>query len=100
MIKTRIAFKTDLTENWNDSIVPERGEICIYSNGINTNRKDSQGNNIYIPKIKFGDGNKNVSQLSFFGGVPISESVLNSILYNENYTSLLDNFTLDNSILM
>ena len=79
MIKTRIAFKTDTSENWNN-FQPELGEMCIYSDAIDYHKKDSNGNDIYMSKFKIGTGDKDVSQLPFTGGVPISESVIKSII--------------------
>lgn len=96
MIKTRIAFKVDTIENWNN-FQPELGEVCIYSDAIDCHRKDSKGNDVYMPKFKIGTGDKDVSQLSFVGGVPISESVINSIIGVTS--SHLGSFTLGTSVL-
>lgn len=88
-LKTRILLKTDLTENWekaNDSFIPKRGEVCIYLDRIKTDELDENGESIFIPGIKVGDGSSYINELEFIGEIYITteeiEEMTNIKIYN------------------
>ena len=65
-LKARILLKSDLTENWEkaiDSFIPKRGEVCIYLDKTRTGEFDKDGNPIFIPGIKVGDGISYINEL-------------------------------------
>lgn len=63
-IKTRIQLKRDTTANWNAArgFIPLQGEIIIYLDGRS---KVENGETIYYPTIKIGDGKAYVQDLPF-----------------------------------
>ena len=79
--KTRILMKTDTTANWAlaTTFVPLPGEICVYSDGIDTGTVDENGNKIYSSGIKVGDGRTNVNDLLFTNAVAIPSDEISRI---------------------
>ena len=80
--KTRILMKTDTTSNWEKAVnfTPLLGEICIYSDGIATNDFDEEGNQIFSPGIKIGDGETLIKNLPFINEIKaISLEEINKI---------------------
>lgn len=59
-IKGRMAQKADTEANWNKAtgFIPLKGEICIYLPDTNNTE----------PRIKVGDGSKNIASLPFLSG--------------------------------
>lgn len=79
MIKTRIQFKIDKTENWNESFQPLAGELCIFSDYEDTKNKNHLGNKIYKSNIKIGSGNKALSNLLFLFEEGIEEASIRDL---------------------
>lgn len=86
-IQTRIASKSDTTQNWekNPNFVPFLGEICIYTNRFTNN-------NISIPGVKIGDGINYIKDLPFID-TEINERItllIEDIDQKLDYTSEID----------
>lgn len=67
-IKSRILLKTDTTNNWaraENSFIPQPGEVCIYSDGLDSGQRDSEGSTIWIPLIKIGNGRNYINELPY-----------------------------------
>ena len=64
---TRIRSKTDTTENWQSqrTFVPLKGEVIIYSDY--KSKLNDDGETVYIPAIKIGDGSTYGVDLPFVG---------------------------------
>ena len=89
-IKSRIQFKTDTLENW-ENFIPERGELCICSDFVDTGLVNKKGNKIYKPGLKIGtNGNTSFNSLPF-----LSEEYIT----NEKILSLFDSIDHPNSVL-
>lgn len=73
MFNTRIVHKHDIESNWNKAVnfIPKNGEIIVY---------DADENYSY-PRIKVGDGVKNINSLSFITDA-LEEYVMNEITKN------------------
>ena len=85
IVNTRIKLKRDSTDNWNAArgFIPLEGELIIYDDykpsyilnvdgsyrldaeGNPITRKDGEGNTLYAPGIKIGDGKAYVQDLPF-----------------------------------
>lgn len=121
MQNARIKFKTGTTQEWADienTFTPKLGELCIYTDYIETDEENEQGQKLYKPGIKIGLGNTLISQLPFLfesyitnleidtmmGLVTrvnvLGEGKLGAFILGENASSnLLDTATLDSLIL-
>ena len=71
-VNTRIQFKRDTTENWNNAIgfIPLAGEVIVYTDyETKTYQTEEYGetvtNTVQIPNIKIGTGNAYVQDLAF-----------------------------------
>lgn len=71
-INTRIQFKRDTTENWNNAVgfIPLAGEVIVYTDyETKTYQTEEYGETvtktIQIPNIKIGTGNAYVQDLAF-----------------------------------
>lgn len=64
-IKTRMQQKRDTTANWNTrtDFIPLAGEIIIYTDRYS--ETDAEGNTVYHPGIKIGDGSAYCIDLPF-----------------------------------
>ena len=117
----RIKFKTGTIQEWADienTFIPKLGELCIYTNYIETDEENEQGQKLYKPGIKIGLENIPISQLPFLSesyitnleidammglvtGINVlGKGKLGSFILGENASSnLLDTATLDSLIL-
>ena len=71
-VNTRIQFKRDTTENWNNAIgfIPLAGEVIVYTDyETKTYQTEEYGETVtktvQIPNIKIGTGNAYVQDLAF-----------------------------------
>jgi len=71
-INTRIQFKRDTTENWNNAVgfIPLAGEVIVYTDyETKTYQTEEYGETVtktvQIPNIKIGTGNAYVQDLAF-----------------------------------
>lgn len=88
-IKSRIQFKMDTLENW-ENFVPERGELCICSDFIDTGLVNKKGNKIYKPGLKIGtNGNTSFSSLPFLSEEYITNESILRLFNSENTTNIL-----------
>ncbi len=64
MLRTRIQSKIDTTAHWNaaTTFIPLKGEVIVYSD---YSYKMVEGNRVYIPNFKVGDGLAYVPDLPF-----------------------------------
>lgn len=98
-IKTRIQFKTDALKNW-ENFTPERGELCICSDFIDTGLVNKKGNKIYKPGLKIGtNGTTPFNSLSFVSEEYITNESILKLFNSENTTNILDEAYLDSIIL-
>lgn len=79
-IQTRILLKSDITANWEKAtnFIPKKGEACIYLDRFKS--IDSQGNSIYVPGIKVGDGNTPIGKLLFLGDDYITTEQIQNLM--------------------
>ena len=65
IINTITTISHDTKANWNKfpTFVPQKGELIVYSDW--KTKTDENGNTIYIPGIKFGDGNAYLIDIPF-----------------------------------
>ena len=80
-IKARVLLKSDITENWdkvNNFFIPEKGQVCIYLDGIKV--ENESGKDFYVPKIKIGDGTSFINELEFISDNYISKEQIDSLL--------------------
>ena len=63
--KNRLLVRRDTTANWNArrDFVPLDGELIIYTD--HRSIIDSNGNTVYVPGIKMGDGNAYLIDIPF-----------------------------------
>lgn len=101
-IKTRMLFKSDTTKNWEpeniDSenlFIPLIGELCIYTNRIDTGNKNNNNNPIYVSGIKIGNGINDIKTLPFISDDYITDEEIDIIVQNNT----LDSFILEKSVL-
>ena len=71
-VNTRIQFKRDTTENWNNAVgfIPLAGEVIVYTDyETKTYQTEEYGETVtktvQIPNIKIGTGNAYVQDLAF-----------------------------------
>lgn len=109
IVNTRIKLKRDSTANWNAArgFVPLEGELIIYTdyqpsyvlnidgtysldnNGNPIIRKDKDGNVLYTPGIKIGDGKAFVQDLPFIDD-ELREKLITHINNTEIHVTLQD----------
>lgn len=67
-VNARLVVRRDTTANWNANLgfIPLRGEIIVYTDHGTV--EDNQGNTVYVPGIKVGDGSAYLVDLPFVGG--------------------------------
>lgn len=99
MSKTRIQFKTDTVENWDDSFSPLEGELCIFSNYSDTGLINHLGNKIYRPNIKIGTKNKKILDLPFLSNSYITEEEIQNLFKSDDTTPILGTMKLNSAIL-
>ena len=83
--KTRILLKTDTKANWEKaagSFIPKAGEVCIYSDRIQTT--NDAGETVYIPGVKVGDGTSYIDELEFMGDDYITSEDIDAIFGSES----------------
>ena len=99
-INTRIKFKRDTTQHWNDArgFIPLQGELIIY-NDYKTVVKTIDGiaRNVQIPGIKIGDGLTYVQDLPFIDD-ELRETIMTHINNPNLHVSEADRLFWDNKI--
>jgi hypothetical protein len=98
-IRSRIQFKMDTLKNW-ENFIPQKGELCICSEFIDTGLENKQGNKIYQPGLKIGiDGTTPFKSLPFVSEEYITNESILRLFNSENTTNILDEAYLDSIIL-
>ena len=97
---TRIKQKADTTANWatKTEFIPFEGEIIIYTDRFVTT---DDGNTVYYPGVKIGDGNAYVVDLPFIDDYKTATIVeqLNDHVNDTNiHTSLIEKSTWNDKI--
>ena len=99
-INTRIKFKRDTTQHWNDArgFIPLQGELIIY-NDYKTVVKTIDGTvrNMQVPGIKIGDGLTYVQDLPFVDD-ELRETIMNHINNPNLHVSDADRLFWNNKI--
>lgn len=99
-INTRIKFKRDTTQHWNDArgFIPLQGELIIY-NDYKTVVKtiDGTARNVQVPGIKIGDGLTYVQDLPFVDD-ELRETIMNHINNPNLHVSDADRLFWNNKI--
>ena len=81
-MKTRILFKADTKENWEVqeyNLQTLKGELYFYINYLETDRINHQGEKIYSPQLKIGDGSSSLSKIFFIKNDYITTSQIDAL---------------------
>ena len=82
----RVVTKTAAEWGAETSYIPEAGFLCVYSDYLKT--EDSQGNPVYTPALKVGDGKTYLIDLPFISGTGanelLNEHINNKVVHIEN----------------
>ena len=109
IVKAKASIRLGTKEYWNNNplIVPEKGELIVYTD---YSSKIGDGQTVYIPRMKIGDGSVVVVDLPYVGDdieLMIQAHILDNDLHlrhgerqfwNNKVTTLLD--TIDNENLI
>lgn len=109
LLKAKASIRMGTKEYWesNPLIIPEKGELIVYSDYTS---KEIDGQTVYIPKMKIGDGSVVVCDLPFVGEdieLLIQAHILDDDLHlrygerqfwNNKVTTLLDSVDAENLI--
>lgn len=80
--KTRITFKIDTKTNWEiqeNNFQTLKGELYFYSDYYDTGKLNSNGDKIYIPQLKIGNGSSKLKDLVFFKNNYISTTQIDAL---------------------
>ena len=82
-IKSRILLKTGTKSDWEQAInfSPLPGEVCVYTDRFQT---EVNGELVWVPGIKIGDGGTNINDLPFIGDEYITDEDI-AIACNQNF---------------
>lgn len=99
-IESRIQFKRDTTENWNNArgFIPLAGEVIVY-NDYKTIKREINGvvKDVNVPWIKIGTGNAYVQDLPFVEE-DINDRLMEHINNMEIHTTLQEKVFWNNKI--
>ena len=99
-INTRIQFKRDTTQHWNDAhgFIPFEGEIIVY-NDYKTIIKEIDGESVQvqIPGMKIGDGQAYVQDLPFVDA-ELRDKIMNHITNPEVHVTLQEKLFWNNKL--
>ena len=99
-IESRIQFKRDTTENWNNArgFIPLAGEVIVYSD-YKTIKREINGvvKDVNVPWIKIGTGNAYVQDLPFVEE-DINDRLMEHINNMEIHTTLQEKVFWNNKI--
>ena len=104
MVRSRIQFKHDTTEHWNQAIgfIPLQGEVIIYDDYKTVTYVVEENGEVvtktrYIPGIKIGTGNGYVQDLGFVDD-ELREKLMEHINNIEIHTTLAEKAFWNNKI--
>lgn len=99
-IESRIQFKRDTTENWNNArgFIPLAGEVIVY-NDYKTIKREINGvvKDVNVPWIKIGTGNAYIQDLPFVEE-DINDRLMEHINNMEIHTTLQEKAFWNNKI--
>lgn len=102
-MKTRILFKTDTKENWDlqeYNFQTLKGELYFYTDYLDSGKINHQGEKIYIPQLKIGDGSSPLSKIVFVKNDYITNSQIDALFNLDSSNSgILGKGTLGSFIL-
>lgn len=102
-MKTRILFKTDTKENWDlqeYNFQTLKGELYFYTDYLDSGKINHQGEKIYIPQLKIGDGSSPLSKIVFVKNDYITNSQIDALFnLGSSDSSILGRGTLGSFIL-